>query len=439
MVGDIWWWVTILVLLREWSVTLLRLSVLKHVVIAAAQSGGQDHARRSPWPPCACPCARSTARSTPSGTCSSRSRCRCGRRRDDALVGVRVLPRRAGRGAAYTSSHKSFVRFRQKMRSPVIRRVRWRATAVVLDRRPGAVADSFVARGAATSNSGIPPFGSGAIYMSLRNAQSSACHWPSQQRLLCPPASANAGHRPRHGEVLEQAATAERCTTPTSSRSSTRPGSLDSPACRSSTAARPTGTGLRRQRSVAAGDTYLVQMSTPARAAPHTRTPPPPGFRDERQRRSGTARQGDHRAPSGSGDLAGNAALVDMVGYGDGATSFEGAPTGVDLTATTSAKRFETWRSTTTRGLHRDCLSPGTIPDDPDAARSPRSRAPATRARSSVTSSSPRASSPPATPTAATTASTSRPATAPTPRAPRTRSSSTPRAPRTRRPRSAPR
>jgi len=39
IVGDIWWWVTILVLLREWSVTLLRLSILKHVVVAAAQSG----------------------------------------------------------------------------------------------------------------------------------------------------------------------------------------------------------------------------------------------------------------------------------------------------------------------------------------------------------------------------------------------------------------
>ncbi|WP_439939316.1 CDP-diacylglycerol--glycerol-3-phosphate 3-phosphatidyltransferase [Nocardia sp. N13] len=39
LVGDIWWWVTIVVLLREWSVTLLRLSVLKDVVIAAAQSG----------------------------------------------------------------------------------------------------------------------------------------------------------------------------------------------------------------------------------------------------------------------------------------------------------------------------------------------------------------------------------------------------------------
>ena len=39
VVGDIWWWVTILVLLREWSVTLLRLSILRHVVIAAATSG----------------------------------------------------------------------------------------------------------------------------------------------------------------------------------------------------------------------------------------------------------------------------------------------------------------------------------------------------------------------------------------------------------------
>ncbi len=39
IVGEIWWWVTILVLLREWSVTLLRLSVLRHVVIPAKQSG----------------------------------------------------------------------------------------------------------------------------------------------------------------------------------------------------------------------------------------------------------------------------------------------------------------------------------------------------------------------------------------------------------------
>ena len=39
IVGDVWWWVTILVLVREWSVTLLRLTILKYVVIAAAQSG----------------------------------------------------------------------------------------------------------------------------------------------------------------------------------------------------------------------------------------------------------------------------------------------------------------------------------------------------------------------------------------------------------------
>jgi CDP-diacylglycerol--glycerol-3-phosphate 3-phosphatidyltransferase len=39
IIGDVWWWVTILILLREWSVTALRLSVLKHVVIAAANLG----------------------------------------------------------------------------------------------------------------------------------------------------------------------------------------------------------------------------------------------------------------------------------------------------------------------------------------------------------------------------------------------------------------
>jgi CDP-diacylglycerol--glycerol-3-phosphate 3-phosphatidyltransferase len=39
VVGDVWWWVTIVVLLREWSVTLLRLSVLRTVVIAAADLG----------------------------------------------------------------------------------------------------------------------------------------------------------------------------------------------------------------------------------------------------------------------------------------------------------------------------------------------------------------------------------------------------------------
>jgi CDP-diacylglycerol--glycerol-3-phosphate 3-phosphatidyltransferase len=39
IVGDVWWWVTVVVLLREWSVTLLRLSILSRVVVAAARSG----------------------------------------------------------------------------------------------------------------------------------------------------------------------------------------------------------------------------------------------------------------------------------------------------------------------------------------------------------------------------------------------------------------
>jgi len=39
IVGDVWWWVTVLVLVREWSVTLLRLSILSRVVVPAARSG----------------------------------------------------------------------------------------------------------------------------------------------------------------------------------------------------------------------------------------------------------------------------------------------------------------------------------------------------------------------------------------------------------------
>jgi CDP-diacylglycerol--glycerol-3-phosphate 3-phosphatidyltransferase len=39
VVGDVWWWVTVIVLVREWSVTLLRLSILQRVVVAAARSG----------------------------------------------------------------------------------------------------------------------------------------------------------------------------------------------------------------------------------------------------------------------------------------------------------------------------------------------------------------------------------------------------------------
>ena len=39
IVGDVWWWVSIVVLVREWSVTLLRLSILSRVVIAAKDLG----------------------------------------------------------------------------------------------------------------------------------------------------------------------------------------------------------------------------------------------------------------------------------------------------------------------------------------------------------------------------------------------------------------
>jgi CDP-diacylglycerol--glycerol-3-phosphate 3-phosphatidyltransferase len=39
LVGELWWWVTVVVLLREWSVTALRLSTMKYVVLAAGASG----------------------------------------------------------------------------------------------------------------------------------------------------------------------------------------------------------------------------------------------------------------------------------------------------------------------------------------------------------------------------------------------------------------
>jgi CDP-diacylglycerol--glycerol-3-phosphate 3-phosphatidyltransferase len=39
IIGALWWWVTMLVLVREWSVTFARLSIARQVVIAARQSG----------------------------------------------------------------------------------------------------------------------------------------------------------------------------------------------------------------------------------------------------------------------------------------------------------------------------------------------------------------------------------------------------------------
>ena len=39
IIGALWWCITVLVLVREWSVTILRLSVMRDVVLPASQSG----------------------------------------------------------------------------------------------------------------------------------------------------------------------------------------------------------------------------------------------------------------------------------------------------------------------------------------------------------------------------------------------------------------
>ena len=39
VIGALWWWVTIVVLVREWSVTIARLSIARQVVMAASRSG----------------------------------------------------------------------------------------------------------------------------------------------------------------------------------------------------------------------------------------------------------------------------------------------------------------------------------------------------------------------------------------------------------------
>jgi CDP-diacylglycerol---glycerol-3-phosphate 3-phosphatidyltransferase len=39
IIGALWWWVTVVVLVREWSVTIARLSIARQVVMAARQSG----------------------------------------------------------------------------------------------------------------------------------------------------------------------------------------------------------------------------------------------------------------------------------------------------------------------------------------------------------------------------------------------------------------
>lgn len=39
LIGELWWWITIVVLLREWTVTLVRLSIAREVVMASRMSG----------------------------------------------------------------------------------------------------------------------------------------------------------------------------------------------------------------------------------------------------------------------------------------------------------------------------------------------------------------------------------------------------------------
>jgi CDP-diacylglycerol--glycerol-3-phosphate 3-phosphatidyltransferase len=39
IIGELWWWVTVLVLVREWGITALRFWVIRHGVIAASRGG----------------------------------------------------------------------------------------------------------------------------------------------------------------------------------------------------------------------------------------------------------------------------------------------------------------------------------------------------------------------------------------------------------------
>jgi CDP-diacylglycerol---glycerol-3-phosphate 3-phosphatidyltransferase len=41
VVGDLWWWVTVVVLVREWGITLLRFWMIRHGVVMPASAGGK--------------------------------------------------------------------------------------------------------------------------------------------------------------------------------------------------------------------------------------------------------------------------------------------------------------------------------------------------------------------------------------------------------------
>ncbi len=41
IIGELWWWVTVLVLVREWGITFMRFWLIKHDVIVPASQGGK--------------------------------------------------------------------------------------------------------------------------------------------------------------------------------------------------------------------------------------------------------------------------------------------------------------------------------------------------------------------------------------------------------------
>ena len=114
IVGDIWWWVTIVVLLREWSVTLLRLSILKQVVVAAAQSGKIKTVLQAIALSTLClPLRQVTGEpwETVGDVALLRRPGAAGRRRrDDNVVGIRVLPRRVAPAGQHPPVDRSLIR-----------------------------------------------------------------------------------------------------------------------------------------------------------------------------------------------------------------------------------------------------------------------------------------------------------------------------------------
>ena len=114
IVGDIWWWVTVVVLLREWSVTLLRLSILKQVVVAAAQSGKIKTVLQAIALSTLCLPLRQVTRGALGdhrhGALLRRPGAAGRGRRDDDVVGLRVLPRRVAPARQHPPICRSLIR-----------------------------------------------------------------------------------------------------------------------------------------------------------------------------------------------------------------------------------------------------------------------------------------------------------------------------------------